>query len=140
MNFRAKETIVYGGLLLFTLWPLVHIGLVATYDLSPWKLGGWGMYSAPRDKYQGMEIYGENAKTGRREQLTRPSAQTQTAAGEFLERYRWLRQLADPGPLVAAVREDRPDWRALRIQVYRTDLDPETSKIVMREHVYEYRD
>lgn len=29
------------------LWPFVHMGLVMTYGFSPWRLGGWGMYSTP---------------------------------------------------------------------------------------------
>jgi hypothetical protein len=36
------------ALVLFALWPLVHRGLVARYDLNPWKFMGFAMYCIPR--------------------------------------------------------------------------------------------
>jgi len=35
------------ALALFCAWPLLHVGLALTTDLSPWKLGGFGMYAVP---------------------------------------------------------------------------------------------
>ena len=45
---RWKRVLLQAGLVAFALWPAVHIGLVKGYDLNPWKLAGWGMYSAPQ--------------------------------------------------------------------------------------------
>ncbi len=28
-------------------WPLVHMYVIRAYDISPWRLFGWGMYSTP---------------------------------------------------------------------------------------------
>jgi hypothetical protein len=39
---------VHAGLIVLTVWPVVHLGLVWRYDVNPWKLAGWGMYSAPQ--------------------------------------------------------------------------------------------
>jgi len=45
---KLKQIVVYAGLVLLTLWPLFHIGLVKRYDVNAWKLAGWGMYSVPQ--------------------------------------------------------------------------------------------
>ena len=45
--FAQKRVWVQRALLALTFWPVVQIGLVFTLDVSPWKLGGWGMYAAP---------------------------------------------------------------------------------------------
>lgn len=29
------------------LWPLVHMYVIRAYDISPWRIFGWGMYSTP---------------------------------------------------------------------------------------------
>ena len=138
MSLRTKEILVYGGLLLFTFWPVVHMGLVQTYDLSSWKLGGWGMYATPLENYRGMEVYGKRAEGQAFERLTHPSPDVGVEASRFLGRYQWLRQLARPDALVRRVREMRPSWRDIRVVAFRTDLDHQSSMIVMREHAYDY--
>ena len=67
-----------------TIWPLAHIGLVFAYDVSPWKLAGWGMYSAPRMDSYGMEIYGGPAGPPALEQITAPSEPLRIEANTFL--------------------------------------------------------
>jgi len=59
-----KSRIVHLGLALVAVWPLVHMTLVRRFDVSPWKLAGWGMYATPRFDLLGMEIYGHVAATG----------------------------------------------------------------------------
>ena len=34
-------------LVFVALWPFVHLGLVARYEINPWKLGGFAMYTTP---------------------------------------------------------------------------------------------
>ena len=48
MSTETKKRILYPLLVVLTLWPLVHIGLVFAYDTSSWKLAGWGMYATPQ--------------------------------------------------------------------------------------------
>ena len=132
MAAARETTIVHVALLAFTLWPLVHIGLVWRFDLSPWKLAGWGMYSAPRFGTLGMELYGHDATRDQWQQLTTPTAPLQTAAAAFLERHRWLRGLAGDHGLVTAVRVDHPEWDALRIVVAYPEIDRQTGYVVWR--------
>ena len=42
-----KRRLVAAGLLLFALWPPLHFALVRRYDVDPWKLFGFAMYSVP---------------------------------------------------------------------------------------------
>ena len=139
MTTATKARVVTAGLILFTLWPVVHMVLVARYDLSPWKLAGWGMYAAPRPNYRGMGIYGYGPD-GVRRRLSAPTAEIADEAGRFLERYRWLRQLTAPDTLAARVRARHPEWTRLEIVVYRTHVDPDTGMVVMKEYTYDYDD
>ena len=45
-----KRVITGMGLTLFTLWPLLHRVLVVQYEVNPWKLCGWAMYTSPKVK------------------------------------------------------------------------------------------
>ncbi len=45
---RLKRSLVYAGMIGLAVWPALHIALVVEYGVNPWKLAGWGMYSAPQ--------------------------------------------------------------------------------------------
>jgi len=132
--------VVSGVLAVFTVWPFVHMYLVSTYDLSPWKLAGWGMYAAPRPNYRGMEIFGRPTGAPEMEKLGAPSPALSAEAGRFLERFRWLRQLAKPDDLVEAVRAEHPHWDEVRVVVFRSHVEPDTGMVVLKEFAYEYPD
>ena len=125
-----KARIVTALLAVVTLWPLVQLMLVARYEVSPWKLAGWGMYSTPRFDRVGMEVYGRRAD-GSEEQLTVPSTAIATAATSFLESYRWLRALAPRDAFADAILDEHPQWDAVRLVVFRPDLDARTGMVVM---------
>lgn len=138
MSTRTKARIVTAVLAVFTAWPFVHMWLVAEYDLSPWKLAGWGMYSAPRPNYRGMEIYGRAQGAAEMERLGAPTDAVRDEAGRFLERYRWLRRLTAPDRLVEEVRRSHPEWDEIRVVVARSHVEPETGMVVLKEFSYEY--
>jgi hypothetical protein len=131
MSATTKTRVVHAALVLLTVWPAVHLGLVARYDLSPWKLAGWGMYSAPRFGLIGMEVYGQRAGRADWEQLTAPSAALRTAAAEFLERHRWLRGLASAREVIGLVRGEHPEWEHVRLVVAYPVLDRTTGMVVL---------
>lgn len=131
MTLRWKWRLVHAGLVLLTLWPLAQIGLALRYDLSPWKLFGFGMYAAPRFGMLGMEIYGRRQADGSEEQLVAPTPELQALAGRYLESYRWLGRLASAEELAQAALAFRSDWDQVRIVVFRPRLDPSTGLVVM---------
>ncbi len=47
MTLDTKRKIVTWGLVVLTVWPLVHHVIVRSLDLSAWKGFGWSMYYVP---------------------------------------------------------------------------------------------
>ncbi len=137
MDLRAKTRVVHTALLALAVWPAIQIGLTERWDVSPWKLAGWGMYATPRFSLVGMEIYGRAAPDDPWTRIVAPSAELHAAATAFLERHRWLRRLASEEPLLEPVRALEPTWRELRIVVSYPVLDRETARVVLREDVRE---
>lgn len=129
MPARAKTWIVAGVLAALTAWPAVHLWLAFRFDVSPWKLCGWGMYATPRFDAAGMEIYGEPAAGGPPVQLTAPTPAERTAATRFLEDFRWLRRLAPRAHLVRAVLDAHPEWAAIELVVFRPHMDAATGMV-----------
>ena len=129
MGLAAKTRIVHAALVLLAAWPLVHLALAWRYDLSSWKLGGWGMYATPRFGLVGMEAYGRTTPDAAWQQVTAPSAAARAAATAFLEQQQWLRGLASPAALANALRADHPEWTELRFVVSYPSLDRETGRV-----------
>jgi len=129
MALATKTRIVHAALLALALWPLVHLGLVWRYDLSPWKLAGWGMYATPRFGLIGMEVFGRASGREPWQQLTVPAPEVRAEAGAFLEQHRWLRGLASSSRLEGVVRAQRPDWTELRVAVSYPVLDRATGRV-----------
>jgi hypothetical protein len=138
MRTRTKTAVVATALAALTLWPLVHLWLVARYDVSPWKLAGWGMYSAPRSRSLGMEVFGRAPGGGPLEHLSQPSPDVRALAGVYLERHRWLRMLARPTALAEAVAAARSGWDEVKIAVFEPDLDRASAMVVMKVRVHRF--
>jgi len=47
MEYRTKQRVVKVGLVILAIWPLIHIGVVHSTGLSPWRGFGWAMYTVP---------------------------------------------------------------------------------------------
>lgn len=137
---RATKTRLVGmALTLLTLWPAVHLYLCLEWDLSPWKLAGWGMYAEPRLAPIGMEVFGSRDTTPAAEPLLAPSPRLRQMGAEFLERYRWLRRLTQPDDFAAAVFAAQPHWRSLRIEISRAILPPATGRIEWERRELHYQ-
>jgi hypothetical protein len=132
-----KKSAVRALLVALTLWPAVHIWLVKSYGVSAWKLAGWGMYSVPRPKFVGMEVYYREQGGTTDVRLHNPEAKVAAVANDFLERYRWLGRLAFPDTFMEAMLELNPSWERVRVTVYQPVMDRETAMMIMREHVFE---
>lgn len=134
MTTATKRWIVRAILTAALLWPLVHLALVARYDLNRWKLAGWGMYTEPGLKDVGMEVYGRRTPNGTPEVLTQIDATLRQEADEFLYDYRWLRRLTQPDSFVGAIAATHPDWQRIEVHVFRPYLVPQ-SGFIERSHV-----
>lgn len=47
LNSRVLKYVIIATLVVHTLWIVNHLRWVATGQVNPWKLGGYGMYTAP---------------------------------------------------------------------------------------------
>jgi hypothetical protein len=131
LSAQRKATVVHAALIAVTVWPLVQIGLALHYDVSPWKLGGFGMYATPRFALVGMEIYGRSDAALPWQQLTQPTPELQAAAREFLESHRWLRRLASSQRVAELALASQPEWRELRVVVSYPVLDGASGRVVL---------
>jgi len=142
MKHEHKRTAVAWGLVLFTLWPLVHFGLVRALDLNPWKWFGLAMYTVPRDRYDahafslpGRERIGlAGLEPARAQRLLESYA-------AFVRRRDQLRGAARPDAFARALFDARPELETIEITVQRIGLERESAMVVeeARSEPYVYR-
>lgn len=137
MTSAGKKQVLAAALIVFTVWPALHIVIARQTGMSSWKLAGWGMYATPRLKASTLHVYGRSA-TGSFQPLTRPNPAVQQQAALFLERFRWLSTLAQPNALAATIAAAAPGLHELRVYVLEPVLAADTGMIQQREVVYEY--
>lgn len=138
MSLTLKRRVLYAGLLLFTLWPLAHMYLVTHFEVSAWKLAGWGMYATPRPSFVQMAVFGRRPDRREFEGLTSIPAPCQEQASQFLSRERWLGRLIRPDGVARSFREQTPQFADLRIIMNVPALDRETGMIIVKQITYEY--
>ena len=133
-----KRRIVLGLLLGFTAWPAVHIALVKEYDLNPWKLAGWGMYSAPQlPPY--LRVLGLTPDEVGVYELSTVPEEVVPALDDFLDRRRALRGLVRPDEVAHALLDAYPAIDGVRIVVVQPTLNRSTGMIETTQTQYEYR-
>ncbi|MGH1346595.1 MAG: hypothetical protein ACRBN8_33830 [Nannocystales bacterium] len=125
------------ALALFTGWPMVHIVLTAVTGSDAWKLGGFGMYAAPRPRVH-IEL---GVDTGNGVSRFNPA----TLEGPLQREFRQMRDelailgsWASPEPLALAILERYPQARAVEVVVDTTTLDSETATLRTRTRRYRY--
>jgi hypothetical protein len=138
LSLTLKRRVLYAGLLLFTLWPLAHMYLATHFQVSPWKLAGWGMYATPRPSFVQMAVFGRRPDRREFEGLTSIPAPCQEQARLFLSGERWLGQLIRPDELARSLRKQMPAFADLRIITGVPTLDRETGMIIVKQVEYEY--
>jgi hypothetical protein len=123
-----KRSLVHAGLIVFALWPAVHIGLVKTWGVNPWKLAGWGMYSAPQIPPE-LRIH----------PLTVLTPDLEATRLEFLRARLGLGNLARPTRLARALLDRYPAIDGVSIEVVQPVLNRRTGIVAERTTTYEYR-
>jgi hypothetical protein len=132
-----KRRIVSVALVAFALWPLVHRALVSYYDIDPWKLGGWAMFTAP-SLTVGVALY--QVREGGAEAIA-ASSLTPRMRRElqlFVARRSALGRLATPDDLGRVLFEERPDWQWAAVLADVRKLDRGTALIVRQTEKYLY--
>ena len=139
MTIGLKRRLCFIALIVFASWPLVHRGLVARYDLTPWKFMGFAMYCLPKIPPL-VEVY---AHYGERRARIDAGAVPVSELPRELARFITFRQvwgeLLPPdriGELVGATLS-----RADRIEVVVTTgfLARDTWRVAARTHEYFYQ-
>jgi len=137
MTERFKERLLGALLLVLTLWPIAHIGLVFRFDLNPWKLAGWGMYTVPQlPPY--LRVYGSLADGSGRQELTALDPALDPEHQRFLRRRYFLRELTRPDRFAHALLERYPGPERVTIVVFQPYLDPKTGMLEERSTEYDY--
>lgn len=136
MTGLRKKLIAYGMLSALTVWPCVHIVLARTYGLSPWKLAGWGMYSAPR-MGAGFQVLARTGPDDEFQPMPVPP-EAMELARTFYDRRRWLGGLVVPDALGAAVLASDPELHEVAILVEQPYLSTETAHIESTHELYRY--
>ena len=137
MRTERKRRLFGVALVVLALWPAVQIGLVLRYDVSPWKLGAWGMYSSPQ-RLPGLKLRGfkEGVMVV---PFVRPYPKWLQVEMKHFQRYRRaMGQLYSPAKLGALIFERRRDLDALRLDVIETHLNLQTAMVEERETRYSY--
>jgi hypothetical protein len=139
MAWTLRRRLVVALLVLLTVWPVVHLWLAFRFQVSPWKLCGWGMYATPRFDQVGMEIYGRETAESEPRLLVDPDPEVRAAATRFLESFRWLRELTPRGSLVEVVLAAHPAWREIEVVVFRPHMDAATGVVRTERVAYRHR-
>jgi hypothetical protein len=133
-----KRIVVHVGLTLFTVWPAVHLGLVARYEVNPWKLAGWGMYAAPQFPAEVRVLCHTPDAVGTYE-LRTIQPEIEPAMLAFLERRLGLGRIAEPANFARALLDFYPAIDGVSIVVLQPILDRRTGLIEENSSTYSYR-
>jgi hypothetical protein len=132
-----KRIVLYVGLLVFTIWPVAQIGLVKRHDVNPWKLAGWGMYSAPQLPGDVRVLCHTPDAVGTYE-LRTIQPELQPVLLSFLQRRLGLGRLAEPDELARALFDFYPAIDGVSIDVLQPVLDRHTGMIVEETSTYSF--
>ena len=136
MTITTKQRVFLAGLIVFTLWPIVHHGLVLKYEINPWKLAGWSMYCVRPAPIE-VEVLTDAASLPEGWAMGLPP-EVQQAVDQFEYDRRMWGLLEPPDAVAHAAFTAAPELRAVRIRVKDRRLDRETAHIVQKIDEYDY--
>ena len=137
MSFRTKQRIVKAILVVLALWPLIHLVVVHSTGLSPWRGFGWGMYTVP---VLNVDVRIRHIEGHSGQPAPESRAATERAAQGYLKRYQALGAHAKPDQLAKTVFATYPGFKVIEIVIKQNTLDRETAHIVeYRSDQFRYR-
>lgn len=135
-NSRRKIKLVKVLLFLVAVWPFFHFYLVRRFEINPWKLGAFGMYSAPDRRIQ-IDLH--SIISGKKVRLNfRGNKEVSSEAVQFSNRRKELGLLALPDRLAELILKSHPEFDTLILDVYRTQLNKKTAYVEFRKYSYRY--
>ena len=132
-----KRSAVHAGLILFALWPAVHIGLVRVWEVNPWKLAGWGMYAAPQIPAE-LRVSCFTPDAVGVYPLRSLPAELEVLEHAFLRSRLGLGQLVQPTALARALLAHYPAIDGVSIEVVQPVLNPHSGFVEDRTTSYVY--
>jgi hypothetical protein len=134
----VKRRLVKVFLIAFALWPLAQFALVTRFEVSPWKLAGWAMYTAPT-KQVGVAVFA--VRPGRPPQRLAEATLPEPVSSElrrFVDRRRTLGRLASPDAIGRELFARRSDlaWTVVAVETRHLDRDSAMIEREMEKHVY----
>ncbi len=124
-------------LLLVALWPFAHRILVVRYDLNPWKLSGWAMYTTPAPPIL-LVLHTKHEKGVVPINQQRLAAPARETIVRFLVERHVLGKLRRPDDVAQSVFSVRNDLHSLVVIVEKMALDQETARMVSTKERYVY--
>lgn len=141
MKFETKRRIVTVALVVLTLWPTAHYGIVAATGLNPWKWFGWAMYCVPARR-----VRTDVADLATQASITldsldpRARARLLKAYDEFSDARMEFGELIVPDDFARAVLRAFPATQGIRIRVQHVVVDLDTAMVVAGEEFdFEYQ-
>ncbi|MGI9432030.1 MAG: hypothetical protein ACR2PQ_07440 [Myxococcota bacterium] len=119
------------------LWPLVHRGLVARYDLNPWKLGAFAMYTTPTPPVLAVLLVPADGGLVPLDESALPGS-VRREGDAFRARRHALGEWARPDAWAEEVLSARPDLRGVVVMVQRMILDRQTARMSSRSARHAY--
>lgn len=137
MKLETKKRLVRDLLVIAAIWPLAQFALTKAFDVSPWKLFGWAMYTGPQFATEAkvLEIRASTLIEIEREKLT-PEIQGELV--KFEHRRIALGRLARPNRIGEMALEAYPNLNGVMVLAFRRHLNRETARIEMKSDSYPY--
>lgn len=102
-NSRIPQLVIIAVLILHSLWIVNHLRWVATKQINPWKLGGYGMYTVPPPRVT-LQLL----------DLQNPGAIQRIDPRSYsLERYRAMTKLTNPNRVFRCAHVGSEELKAL---------------------------
>lgn len=137
MSSRAKERAVFTFVTVLAVWPLVHIALVKRFDMSPWRFGGWGMYSQPTRAIQLSIAVEEGGEVVRIHHTSLPP-ELVGRIREFNRRRDALGTLLLPEAIAESVLELHPNAQSAILTVSTFQVAADSALMEKRSQTYRY--
>jgi hypothetical protein len=122
------------------LWPLAHRGLVAHFDVNPWKLSGFAMYTTPTPPILVVLMIEDSTRPAALRPLREADlpAHTREALDDFRRTRHALGHLTRPDAAARSVLRARQGLAHVLVVVQRMWLDPATATMDSDKQTYLY--